>query len=94
MIVWPALPWKSFATAESDKEYPALWSRLPLATFRAMPKFFGFFSGIRRQLAESEGLIGYSMDRTRWPKNSGPYRCGKTGTRCGGSFRGCLTAGR
>ena len=58
----PALPWKSFATAESDKEYPALLSRLPLATFRAMPKFFRFFSGIRRQLAESDGLIGYSMD--------------------------------
>jgi len=27
-----------------------------------MPKFFRFFSGIRRQLAESDGLIGYSMD--------------------------------
>ena len=57
-----ALPWKSFATAESDKNYPALMSRLPLATFRAMTKFFGFFSGIRRQLADSEGLIGYSIE--------------------------------
>jgi 3-phenylpropionate/trans-cinnamate dioxygenase ferredoxin component len=58
----PALPWKSFATADSNKQYPALLSRLPLATFRAMPMFFRFFSGIRHQLAESEGLIGYSMD--------------------------------
>jgi hypothetical protein len=58
----PALPWTSFTEAEDDKKYPALLSHLPLATFRAMPKFFRFFSGIRRQLAESEGLIGYSMD--------------------------------
>jgi hypothetical protein len=58
----PALPWKSFATPESDREYPALLSNLPLATFRAMPKFFRFVIGIRRQLAHSEGLIGYSLD--------------------------------
>jgi hypothetical protein len=58
----PALPWKSFATPESDREYPALLSRLPLATFRAMPMFFRFVSEIRRQLADSEGLIGYSLD--------------------------------
>lgn len=58
----PALPWKSFATPESDREYPALLSRLPLATFRAMPMFFRFVSGIRRQLADTEGLIGYSLD--------------------------------
>ena len=58
----PALPWTSFTEAEDDKKYPALLSHLPLATFRAMPKFFRFFFGIRHQLAESEGLIGYSMD--------------------------------
>ncbi len=58
----PALPWTAIATAESNKEYPALLSRLPLATFRAMPKFFRFVFGIRSQLADSEGLIGYSLD--------------------------------
>lgn len=58
----PALPWKSFATPESDREYHALLSHLPLNTFRAMPKFFRFVFGIRRQLAGSEGLIGYSLD--------------------------------
>jgi hypothetical protein len=58
----PALPWKSFATPESDREYPAHLSHLPLTTFRAMPKFFRFVIGIRRQLAHSEGLIGYSLD--------------------------------
>jgi nitrite reductase/ring-hydroxylating ferredoxin subunit len=58
----PALPWTSFSEAQDDKNYPALLSRLPLATFRAMPKFFRFVFAIRRQLAESEGLIGYSLD--------------------------------
>ena len=58
----PALPWKSFATPEYDREYPALLSHLPLKTFGAMPKFFRFMFAIQRQLAESEGLIGYSLD--------------------------------
>jgi nitrite reductase/ring-hydroxylating ferredoxin subunit len=58
----PALPWKSFTTPESERDYPALLSHLPLATFRAMPKFFRFVFAIQRQLADSEGLIGYSLD--------------------------------
>jgi nitrite reductase/ring-hydroxylating ferredoxin subunit len=58
----PVLPWTSFTDAEGDKEYPALLSHLPLKTFGAMPKFFRFLFGIRRQLAESEGLIGYTLD--------------------------------
>jgi nitrite reductase/ring-hydroxylating ferredoxin subunit len=62
VVAVPALPWKSFAAPESDREYPALLSLLPLNTFRAMLEFFRFVSGIRRQLAHSEGLIGYSLD--------------------------------
>lgn len=58
----PALPWKSFAAPESDKEYLALLSYLPLNTFRAMPRFFKYTLQIRRQLSDSEGLIGYSLD--------------------------------
>jgi 3-phenylpropionate/trans-cinnamate dioxygenase ferredoxin subunit len=57
-----ALPWKSFATPESGREYAALLSYLPLSTFGALPRFFRFVIGIRRQLAHSEGLIGYSLD--------------------------------
>jgi nitrite reductase/ring-hydroxylating ferredoxin subunit len=65
----PALPWKSVTTPpESDRDYPALLSHLPLATFRAMPKFFRFVFAIQRQLAESEGLIGYSLDAHPWAK--------------------------
>jgi 3-phenylpropionate/trans-cinnamate dioxygenase ferredoxin component len=58
----PALPWTSLTEAEGDKDYPALLSRLPLKSFGAMPKFFRFVFGIRRQLAQTEGLIGYYLD--------------------------------
>src|SRR4028119_2516103 len=58
----PALPWKSFVAPERDKEYTALVSFLPLKKFRALPKFMRYTFQTQRQLAASEGLIGYSMD--------------------------------
>ena len=58
----PALPWKAFAAPESDKEYTALVSFLPLNKFGALPRFVRYTFQTRRQLAVSEGLIGYSMD--------------------------------
>jgi hypothetical protein len=58
----PALPWKSFVSPESDKEYTAMVTFLPLNKFRAIPKFMRYTRQIQRQLAGSEGLIGYSMD--------------------------------
>ena len=58
----PALPWKSFAAIERDREYHAILSYLPLNKWRALPRFFRYTSLIRRQLADSEGLVGYSSD--------------------------------
>ena len=58
----PALPWKSSATPENDREYTALLTYLPLSKWRAIPKFVRYTSQIRRQLAGSEGLIGYALD--------------------------------
>jgi hypothetical protein len=58
----PALPWKAFAPPESDREYTALVSYLPLNKFRALLKFLRYTRQIQHQLAGSEGLIGYSMD--------------------------------
>jgi len=37
-------------------------SYLPLNKWRALPKFMRYTYQIRRQLADSEGLIGYSLD--------------------------------
>jgi heme-degrading monooxygenase HmoA len=61
-VVVPAMPWKSFAAPEGDREYTAMVSYLPLNKFRALPKFMKYTFQVRRQLAGSEGLIGYSMD--------------------------------
>ena len=58
----PALPWKSFALPENDREYSALLTYLPLKRWRAIPKFMRYTSQIQRQLADSEGLIGYALD--------------------------------
>jgi len=58
----PAMPWKSFRMPEPGREYVALLSYLPLRTFRAIPKFLGYFIEIQRQLRTAAGLIGYSMD--------------------------------
>jgi hypothetical protein len=58
----PALPWKSFAAPESGKEYTAMLSYPPLNKFRAPPRFIRYTRQIQRQLADSDGLIGYSMD--------------------------------
>ena len=58
----PALPWKSFAAPENDREYTALLTYLPLNKWRAIPKFMRYTSQIRHQLADSEGLIGYALD--------------------------------
>ena len=74
----PALPWKSFVTPESDREYTALVSFLPLNKFRALPKFMRYTFQTQRQLAASEGLIGYSMDANILARSSGRCRCGKT----------------
>ena len=58
----PTSPWKSFTAPESDREYHAMLSYLPLNKWRAMPRFFRYSSQIQHQLADSEGLIGYSLD--------------------------------
>jgi heme-degrading monooxygenase HmoA len=39
-----------------------LLSYLPLNKWRAIPKFMRYTYQIRRQLADSAGLIGYSLD--------------------------------
>ena len=57
-----ALPWKSFASPQNDREYTAMVTFLPLNRFRALPKFIRYTRQIQHQLAASEGLIGYSMD--------------------------------
>ena len=57
----PAIPWKSFGQPDSNAEYVALISSLPLKSYWAMPAFFRFSKQIGTQLKTAKGLIGYSL---------------------------------
>ena len=62
----PASPWMRLAEPESDREYLALISYLPLLHYRALPKFFRYTFQTQRQLKISRGLIGYAMEAKPW----------------------------
>ena len=53
--------WKSFVAVENGREYLALLTYLPLTKFRALPKFIKYARQVERQLADSPGLVGYSV---------------------------------
>jgi hypothetical protein len=53
--------WKAIIAADSEREYFALLSYLPLKRYRAVPKFLRYTLQIERQLKESRGLLGYSL---------------------------------
>jgi heme-degrading monooxygenase HmoA len=55
------VPWKSFASAEPERQYLVLASRLPLRRFSATVRFGRRATQVRRQLASASGLIGYSL---------------------------------
>lgn len=55
------MPWKSFAAPRDDKEYVALLSFLPLKRYGKIPKFARLTMETMGQLAQSHGLIGYSL---------------------------------
>jgi hypothetical protein len=56
-----ANPWKTISPAEPDGEYLALLSYLPLKSFLKIPTFLKFTLEIEKQLRNSKGLIGYSL---------------------------------
>src|SRR5438552_15042465 len=55
------LPWQSVHPADHQRQYLALLSYLPLKGYRKMWIFSRHVRAIRRQLAETPGLIGYSL---------------------------------
>jgi heme-degrading monooxygenase HmoA len=57
----PALPWKSRALPEPEREYLVLASFLPLRTYRATFRFARAAAAVRRQLKNASGLVGYSL---------------------------------
>ena len=58
----PALPWKTTSVVDPATECTVMASRLPLRHHRHIPAFLRWTLRIRRQLARSPGLVGYSLD--------------------------------
>jgi quinol monooxygenase YgiN len=54
-------PWIEFATPDTNREYFALLSYLPLNKYRAIPTLLKFLFQIQKQLRATPGIIGYSL---------------------------------
>lgn len=54
-------PWIKFAPPDTNREYFALLSYLPLNKYRAIPAFLKFSFLIQKQLRTTPGVIGYSL---------------------------------
>ena len=57
----PALPWIARSEVHPTTTYVAMVSELPLPSHRAIPRFLRHTRRIRRQLAASDGLVGYAL---------------------------------
>jgi heme-degrading monooxygenase HmoA len=53
--------WKSLRPVEADREYLALFSYLPLKTYRKIPAFVRFSQQVQRQRSATPGVAGYSV---------------------------------
>jgi hypothetical protein len=58
----PKLPWASISEVPADTEVTIMGSRLPLRSYRHIPRFLWATLRIRKQLARSQGLVGYALD--------------------------------
>jgi hypothetical protein len=58
----PALPWLERQPIDPQREYVAMASRLPLKSYRFVPGFMRDTMQIRRQLAQTPGLVGYTLN--------------------------------
>jgi heme-degrading monooxygenase HmoA len=54
-------PWKSIKALESDREYVVLASSIPPLSRRSTRRLFNGASAVRKQLASTEGLVGFSL---------------------------------
>jgi hypothetical protein len=57
----PPLPWRSFAPIDPDGDYIVTTTQLPLRRHRRIPAVMVATVRIARELARSDGLVGYSL---------------------------------
>lgn len=61
-------PWKQLAKPDANKEYLALVTYLPVKHYRTVPSVAKYSHLVGAQLAQTPGLIGYSMASKPWSK--------------------------
>ena len=54
-------PWKSIEPLESDREYFVLASSIPPRSLASTPRLFRGAGAIRKQLAATRGVVGFSL---------------------------------
>ncbi len=57
----PESPWRRFGSVDSEGEYLALLSYLPLKSYWRVLPFFLYTAQVVKQLASAPGLLGYSV---------------------------------
>ena len=57
----PALPWVEREKPDPSRQYLAMASRLPLRGYISVPGFLRSTMAVRRQLAGTDGLVGYGL---------------------------------
>jgi hypothetical protein len=58
----PPLPWRNSQSIEPDTTYVVTVTRLPLASYRYILRIMRATLRIRRELARSDGLVGYALN--------------------------------
>ena len=58
----PPSSWKPILAAEPGREYLVLGTRLALRSYLRIPQFVRMAFAIQRQLAKSDGLVGYALN--------------------------------
>jgi heme-degrading monooxygenase HmoA len=54
-------PWKSMKALEPDREYVVLASSIPPLSRSSTPRLFRGASAVRKQLARTDGVVGFSL---------------------------------
>ena len=57
----PASPWRTFGSPDPNGDFVALLSYFQLKSYSRVFPFFLYAPRVMKQLAEAEGLLGYSL---------------------------------
>ena len=57
----PPSPWKQFSAPDPEREYVVLFSMFPIRSIRFVPGFLRRVGRVRKQLASTPGVVGYSL---------------------------------